>query len=413
MTINIKNILDQVNTRLADSATSSSDIARLSNLSYDLDYYQGITQVQFRSDLPTADSSQIGKIFFVKDVGLVDSGGNYGTFYYGGADGWSRLSSNTDALSDSDYSSNKGIVIAPFLWKFQGDTAGYSAGGSSSWSTALSQITKIPVATGIPSSGFETLATAQWGGYSGQDRVAGNGYVFGGNTGSGNGQKWPFALGGQGSSAFTGQSAVAGTTHGGSWSTQTDAYLAVYAYGPANPQVAKMPFAADNAVANTGYNMFQGNGEKAATAVSTTHGYLAGGYYPSGYQNMIQKYSFANDANGTDVGNLTFNVAYQNHGQSSETNGYSSGGLGAAVHNQVNKWPFASDTDATNVASLVQARNRGANWSTTSYGHVSGGFTSPSVVGTTSQEKFPFATGTPVTGTALTLGLLYPHGVHN
>lgn len=413
MTINIKNILDQVNARLADSATSSNDIARLSNLSYDLDYYQGITQVQFRSDLPTADSSQIGKIFFVKDVGLVDSGGNYGTFYYGGADGWSRLSSNTDALSDSDYASNAGIVIGPFVWKFQGDTAGYSAGGSSSWATASSQITKIPVATGTPSSGFETLATAQWGGYGAQDRTGGNGYVFGGNTGSGSGQKWPFALGGAGSSAFTGQAAVNATQHGGSWSTETDAYLSVFTYNPANAAVARMSFATDNTVANTGYTMFQSNGEKGATAVSTTHGYLAGGYYPSGYQNMIQKYSFANNANGTDVGDLTILVAYQSGGQSSETNGYSSGGLGSTTFNTIQSWPFASDGNATNVGTLVQARSRGANWSTTSYGHVASGFASPATVGTTSQEKFPFATGTSVTGTALSLGLLYPQSVHN
>jgi len=37
---------------------------------------------------------------------------------------------------------------------------------------------------------------------------------------------------------------------------------------------------------------------------STTHGYCTGGYN-GGYLNVIQKFTFAADANATDVGDLT------------------------------------------------------------------------------------------------------------
>ena len=122
-------------------------------------------------------------------------------------------------------------------------------------------------------------------------------------------------------------------------------------------------------------------------------GYSSGGVAASApyYTNVIQKFSFTSDANATDVGDLTDSLAYAS-GQSSSSNGYSSGGLNPANSpirtSTINKFPFSSDDNATDVGDLTQPRNAAAGHSSGISGYTSGGYdTSP----VSTIDKFPVA----------------------
>jgi len=86
---------------------------------------------------------------------------------------------------------------------------------------------------------------------------------------------------------------------------------------------------------------------------------IGGGFSITNYD-VIDKFTFASDANATDVGNLT--VAREEvAGQSSSTYGYSSGGIAGFIgSNVIDKFTFASDANATDVGNLTVARERAA-----------------------------------------------------
>ena len=136
-------------------------------------------------------------------------------------------------------------------------------------------------------------------------------------------------------------------------------------------------------------------------AQGSNFGYSSGGFESSPgnpltyYINVIQKFSFTSDANGTDVGDLT-NIRNHAAGQSSSTHGYTSGGQdpspGSAPEarlNIIDKFPFSSDANATDVGDLTVARFAVAGQSSSDNGYTSGGGTpvSSNVI-----DKFPFAT---------------------
>ena len=129
----------------------------------------------------------------------------------------------------------------------------------------------------------------------------------------------------------------------------------------------------------------------------TTSGYTSGGQLaPGTRENTIEKFSFASDANATDVGNLTVSRVSA-AGQSSTTHGYSSGGSLAPptptpTVNVIDRFPFASDANATDVGDLTQVRFGGAAQSkTVSNGYTSGGI-GPFTSYVNTIDKFPFAT---------------------
>ena len=99
MSINITNLISQISARLADSDLSSLDRKKINNLELIVQGNSGVLEYQFRGDLPPADSSQIGKIAYVRDVRGYDSGGNFGSFYVGSndSDGWSLLATTADS----------------------------------------------------------------------------------------------------------------------------------------------------------------------------------------------------------------------------------------------------------------------------------------------------------------------------
>ena len=125
-------------------------------------------------------------------------------------------------------------------------------------------------------------------------------------------------------------------------------------------------------------------------ASSATHGYCAGG--STGTQ-VIDKISFTTDGNATTNANLsTVNDGGQGH--SSPTHGF------ASLRSSIEKYSFAADTDGTDVGSLQTARQGagGTGHSSTEYGFVSGG--EPFTQYGSLKDRFPFASG----GTAVDWG---------
>ena len=121
----------------------------------------------------------------------------------------------------------------------------------------------------------------------------------------------------------------------------------------------------------------------------TTSGYTSGGAQAIAptFVNTIDKFPFANNANATDVGDLTVQRSLM-AGQSSPVSGYTSGGYTPTPVNTIDKFPFASNANATDVGDLTVARYRAAGQSSTASGYTSGGYSpSSSVI-----DSFPFAT---------------------
>jgi hypothetical protein len=154
-----------------------------------------------------------------------------------------------------------------------------------------------------------------------------------------------------------------------------------------------------NAVASTG--TLHTAVSAASSACSASHGYIAGGGV-SGGTNVIQKFSFVTDANGTDVGDLTETRRHNDAGASSCTHGYTMGwgGGGAPDSDKIEKWSFASDANSTVVGTLTVPKGWGSGQSSKTHGYHSGGGYSnpgpnnvPQALPAQSDiiEKFPFA----------------------
>ena len=79
---------------------------------------------------------------------------------------------------------------------------------------------------------------------------------------------------------------------------------------------------------------------------ASVSGYSSGGR-PSGYSDVIQKYSFVSDADATDVANLTVARELMG-GSSSTTHGYAAGGKVSSYYNIIDKFSFSVGSNATN-----------------------------------------------------------------
>jgi hypothetical protein len=130
--------------------------------------------------------------------------------------------------------------------------------------------------------------------------------------------------------------------------------------------------------------------EGGAGASSSTHGYVAGGKAPPSqggqYNDAIDKFQFADSANATDVGDLTYGRC-DLAGAMSTTKGYAAGGRHPDVDN-IDKYPFASDTNGTDSGDLICEFHKQAGHSSRTHAYFSGG--TPSARATTIQ-KFSFA----------------------
>ena len=69
---------------------------------------------------------------------------------------------------------------------------------------------------------------------------------------------------------------------------------------------------------------------------------------------MIDKYAFASNTTGTNIGQLT-RSGQMNGGSSSTTHGYGAGGYSDGNTNIIDRWSFSSDGNAVDVGDLTVA----------------------------------------------------------
>ena len=135
-------------------------------------------------------------------------------------------------------------------------------------------------------------------------------------------------------------------------------------------------------------------------AQSPTHGYVAGGKYPSPspflgpYNNTIEKFALTTSANATSVGNLAYD-RFATTGNSSSAYGYSVGGAASMPTggtNNIERFPFASDDNSVDVGDLFAATRDHIGVSSTSHGYAVSGMDDDNVYfGINNIQKFPFA----------------------
>ena len=125
---------------------------------------------------------------------------------------------------------------------------------------------------------------------------------------------------------------------------------------------------------NVWTNVGAGTGDVAPwTYQGTQYGYMAGGQRPSIFD-IIDKFTFASDADATDVGNLTV-ARYETTGHSAADYGFASGGNTGSVSDVIDKWATASDADATDVGNLTAARKFAGCSTSSTHGYKAGGNT--------------------------------------
>jgi len=140
-----------------------------------------------------------------------------------------------------------------------------------------------------------------------------------------------------------------------------------------------------------------GGGGGSYSFQGSNYGYTSGGSSPAGTHNTIDKFPFTSDTNASDVGDLT-TIIKNLSGQSSATNGYTSGGENpsvggeAAILNRIEKFPFSADSNASDIADLTVTRMYLTGHSYGVSGYTSGGeqpYHTPRYKNTI--EKFPFS----------------------
>ena len=283
---------------------------------------------------------------------------------------------------------------------FQGSTSGYVSGGNGAGPYNVQNIIqKFPFATFVQSSNIADLTQSRnyGSGQSSED----NGYTSGGQI-SPEGtvtnviDKFPFSSndnatdvgdltvakgGAAGQSTGSNGYVTGGTAPPGGGNSPADAINTI----------EKFPFSSDANATDVG-DLTAVKSTNAGQS-SETHGYTSGGvpfyFYNPNQLNIIDKFPFATDANATDVGDLTV-ARGKTAGQSSTTHGYTSaggsGGGAQTVNNIIDKFAFAADANASDVGDLTVARYGVSGQSSTTSGYTSGGQQSGNTI-----DKFPFS----------------------
>ena len=196
-----------------------------------------------------------------------------------------------------------------------------------------------------------------------------------------------------------------------------------YVMGGANPTlqniIERYPFASDTNASDVG-DMSQIIGYVCGSA-SSTHGYTHGGgvtVSPATYgTDKIYKFSLASSANSTLYsGVLTsgYSDTY-NFGTGSRTHGYTYGrwthdgsNPTSGFRDTIDKFSYATEANATDVGNLVVARAQGSASSSTTHGYMCGGRNLPSNVLFNEIEKHSFTTD----GNATDVGDMLSVGQH-
>ena len=124
---------------------------------------------------------------------------------------------------------------------------------------------------------------------------------------------------------------------------------------------------------------------------SETDGYISGGTSTSAYTDKIEKFSFSSNNSSSIIGTLTLARNYASHsGQSSTSYGYTSGGQlpGNSWQDRRDKFSFVSNGNATTVGNLTAAKASSHGQNSTTHGYVTGGYNGSNFE---TIEKFDFS----------------------
>ena len=307
----------------------------------------------------------------------------------------------TDATTDANVWTNVGSGdgdIQPWLFTDGGAYAGYVMGGYP-YTTRVEryEFTSTGSATTIGNLGS---ARAACGGASSET----HGFAMGGGPGNiSQIVRFQFQAGAGVSMVDVGTMNQAGVTaYSGAGGTAPGYGYQSYTTSGGDTGMQKFAFASSGIQStHVGINTTANYAAGSPTLVSSdTHIYIAGGegaigagapYEQAGMRKAIQKYSIASDGNCVFVANLTQYSYGRNCGAQTSTHGYMGGMYlnGTGNLSNIDKWSYATEADATNVGTLATARGWTSNTASAS-GYMfmaGGGYPSQ----TTEIDKFSFA----------------------
>ena len=268
----------------------------------------------------------------------------------------------TDATAGSNVWYNVGGGdgdVQPFQW--QGSISAYNAGGH-----ATNIIDKFSFTSDGNATDVGDLTTTQ--SYPSGHHSATAGYIAG--MGTSNLEKMLFASEGNATDVANIFQAIDSVSN---HSTSTHGWLAG-TYGSDSTMIMKFTFASDSDAIDSGKDLATGRGYGAPSQDGELYGYIAGG---EGAIHDIDRYSFTNSSNSTDVGTLfnTYPSGNSGCGYSSPTHGYhhASGSNGNEV-NHIDKYAFASSSNATDVGNATVGRRSGAGHASLTHGFMAGGY---------------------------------------
>jgi hypothetical protein len=275
--------------------------------------------------------------------------------------------------------SGLGDIAKPFGGLGGGTTSGYSAGGGA---PVQDTIEKYSFASSIVVSDHGNLAMGRDG--CGSCSSATDGYAIGGFVNgppvSPSGSAWRENI-----DRFSFASNTTATDHGdmtagrvrpSGCSSSTKGYCVGGAL-VSNAQtniIDTFTFGSNSNATDHGDMSMAGRADGTGQS-SNTHGYHSGGVGTgsSDRLNIIDKFAFASNVTGTDHGDLTVSRSYCG-GHSSITHGYTVGGQSASANlDIIDRFTFSSATNANDVGNLTRTTVAIATSSSTTQGFTAGG----------------------------------------
>jgi hypothetical protein len=377
MTINIKDLLDTINARVASGTANSTEQVRLNSLDKFSKAYSHAVQYRHINDFDSATVSNEGIIAFSRD---------------------------SDAFYVSHRNKWKPIVLGALLdesRRFQGEDYGFVSGGLNPGFS--SSIERFPFSsfTNALTLGDLTAGKIELAGQSSELR----GYSTGGkvSTGAVISEIEKFEFVNTTNSLLVGDLDFERSKSAG-LSTNTHA-IGFAAGGDATSQpqltqamrrIYKFPFANETQSSLHGNLYVSGSliGKSEAIGISDfDFGYVAGGINETTSINLtsVDRFSFVAFTSSVYITNLTV-ANSKAAGNSSETHGYVSGGFDAFSLKNIERFSFNSPYSSIDVGDLSTAKRLVSGQSSRTDGYISGVF-SPSI---STIESFPFS-ASPVT----------------
>jgi|GEM_PF-1602043 len=172
-----------------------------------------------------------------------------------------------------------------------------------------------------------------------------------------------------------------------STTSSTHGYLSAF-LGGFTGTVQKFSFASEGAVTSVG-TLTVTRTESPGGSMSTTYGYIAGGWVSPPGVNTIDKHSYSADGNSTDVGDLQTARSGVGGTHDADVKAWFVGGSGNS--NIIETVSFTTDGNATDWADLTYSGGNGGNATTDSYGFWLGSQGGPGGVFYTHIQRWAYA----------------------